>query len=101
MEQQQPGIRLLRKNEIRTAVQMLAASFDDDPLFNWLACEDPKKRSSVLRWFHESALNECIGVDGVFTLDEDNGAERAVMATIPPGHWPLSWFRTFASIVIP
>jgi ribosomal protein S18 acetylase RimI-like enzyme len=101
MNQKQPGVRPLRKNEIRVAAHMLAESFDDDPLFQWFGGESLKNRKAILRWFHESALNECFGVDGVFTLDEDSGPERGVVAMIPPGRWPLSFFRTLAATLVP
>lgn len=97
-------LRLLRRDEVHAAVETLGAAFDEDPLFRWFAGDahdEPrtaKRRREILSWFHESAINECMSVDGVFTWDDDDGAKRGVIATIPPGCWPMPLHRTLRAI---
>lgn len=94
------GVRPLRRGEIGPAARMLAVSFDEDPLFQWFA-ESARKRRAILEWFHQSSLRECFDAGGVFTLDEDDGARRGVVAIVPPGQWPPPLARTLRALVIP
>lgn len=92
------GVRHLQRDEIAKAASMLAASFDDDPLFRFLL-PDASRRATLLRWFHESALTECIAVGGAFTTND--GPETGAIGLVPPGHWPIPLYRTLRSIAVP
>ncbi|MEW5855257.1 MAG: GNAT family N-acetyltransferase [Myxococcota bacterium] len=80
-----PGVRRLDSSELETAVETLALSFDDDPLFRFLL-PDGGRRQAWLRWFHALALGESLAAGGAWTLHD--GPELGVMALIPPGRWP-------------
>jgi ribosomal protein S18 acetylase RimI-like enzyme len=98
-------VRPLRRDELARAASTLATAFDEDPLFTFLLPNAPR-RQTMLRWFHRSALNECFGVGGAFTLEssekrELDGPESAVLAVIPSGLWPMPLHRTLGAIAIP
>jgi len=92
-------VRPLRKDELATAASTLALAFDDDPLFRFFV-PAPARRMATLRWFHQSALQECFAVGGAFTL-VDGGPEAGALALLPPGAWPTPLHRTLRAVALP
>jgi ribosomal protein S18 acetylase RimI-like enzyme len=92
------SVRPLRREDIGVAAPVLAAAFDEDPLFRWLLPERAR-RAAWLRWFHAHALGESVGAEGAYTLED--GANLGAIASFAPGRWPPPLLRSLAAIEIP
>lgn len=77
-----PTTRALRADERDAAVETLALTFDDDPLFRWML-PDARDRGAWLRWFHRVSVEHTLATSSVWTLDEGPGA--GAITAIPPG----------------
>jgi ribosomal protein S18 acetylase RimI-like enzyme len=94
-------LRPLRREELPIATETLTLAFDDDPLFQFLL-PDPKPRRAWISWFMRSTLNECIAIDGAFTLSDDEGGPNAgALGVMKPGTWPRPLLRTVRALAIP
>lgn len=74
--------RALRRDERDLARETLAASFDNDPLFQWML-PDARDRAAWLRWFHGVSLDDTLSMNTATTLEE--GAAAGVITVFPPG----------------
>jgi ribosomal protein S18 acetylase RimI-like enzyme len=74
--------RTARSDEWRTLGAMLAAAFDDDPVWCWI-CPDPVRRRRHLGGLFAQVIRPRVRRGDVLTTDSHQGA--AVWA--PPGEW--------------
>jgi GNAT superfamily N-acetyltransferase len=88
--------RLLERRELDAAARMLAAAFDEDPLFAWLL-PDAELREHWLRWFFATGLGQSLDAGGAWVLEPDVGA----IALLPAGAWPISLAKVVASVPTP
>lgn len=88
--------RLLLASERDEAIETLAASFDEDPLFVWFLPEKAQRRR-WLGWFHGRVLNETMPHGGAFTL----GPGEGMLLTYLPGAWPHPFWRALAAWPVP
>lgn len=80
------ALRPLRADERDLAVDTLARSFDDDPLFRWMLPDD-RDRAAWVRWFHRVSVDQALRLGTAWTLDE--GPAAGVITVMPPGvHGP-------------
>lgn len=77
--------RPLRADERDAAVDTLARSFDDDPLFRWMLPHAPA-RHAWIAWFHGLSVDHCLAHGAVFTPDA--GPDRGAVTVLPPGTPP-------------
>lgn len=85
--------RRLGAEERATAIETLAAAFDDDPWFRWVL-PGAHARRAWIAWFHAVSLDRALREGTAFTLT--GGAARAAMSVMPPGvDGPdvLGWLR--------
>ena len=87
----------MRADERARAVETLAASFDDDPLFRWMLLDDAKRRSWI-SWFHRVSFDHCQATGACFTVAE-GPSHGAILALLPGSAGPttLDWLRALAS----
>ena len=79
-------LRPLRADERDLAVDTLARSFDDDPLFRWMLPDD-RDRAAWVRWFHGVSVDRALSLGTAWTLDE--GPAAGAITVMPPGvHGP-------------
>ena len=81
-------MRTLRDDEHERASEILAAAFHDDPMFEWLIPE-PDRRVRWTRWILRTMIDVC---DPIFAWDHD-GKLGGLLASVPPGKWPLPFLR--------
>lgn len=89
--------RAMSAAERERAVETLAASFDDDPLFRWLLRDDTTRRAWI-RWFHGVSFDHCQSKGATFTVAE-GPSQGAILALLPGAHGPtlFDWIRALVS----
>jgi GNAT superfamily N-acetyltransferase len=80
-----PTTRPLRVDERDAAVETLAASFDDDPLFCWMLPEAHTRRAWIA-WFHRVSVEASLATRTAWTLTEGPGL--GAITVVPPGAKP-------------
>jgi ribosomal protein S18 acetylase RimI-like enzyme len=74
-------VRPLRAAERDAAVDALARSFDDDPLFRWLLPSAPS-RFAWITWLHGLSVDHSLAHGAVFTPDA--GPDHGAITVLPP-----------------
>lgn len=89
-----PDVRTLRKDEHGDGARLLAAAFDDDPMFEWML-RASSRRKRWITWIMRTMIDVC---DPIFAWDSE-GVLGGVLATVPPGGWPPPFFRSAGAYV--
>ena len=85
-------VRQARLDDVESLTQMLARSFDDDPLMTWMFPHPDARRSRLPRLF-DALVRTALPLREVYTTE----ALRGAAIWNPPGTFPLGW-RTNAKM---
>ncbi|TMB91427.1 MAG: GNAT family N-acetyltransferase [Chloroflexi bacterium] len=91
VQQQRPGIaarlRQARAGDVRALARVMAAAFQDDPVFTWLIPDDSRRGAALERFFGIELHAVGLAQGSVWTRDDLAGASIST----PPGRWKLPW----------
>jgi ribosomal protein S18 acetylase RimI-like enzyme len=82
---QEVTVRKARKVDLVRVTNVMARAFDDDPIANWFAAQDDKRRERVHRFMNFGLRKLTFPHGEVYTTDAIEGAA----AWTPPGKWKL------------
>lgn len=78
-----PQVRRAIRAELPQVGRVLAAAFDDDPVWDWMAGPSPHRADRAARWFTTEAAIAFAGHGEVWVDDEVRGAA----IWFPPARW--------------
>jgi ribosomal protein S18 acetylase RimI-like enzyme len=90
------AVRPVHPDEIQVAWDTLARSFDDDPMFRWLA-PDARERYAWLTVFMSFGLHTSMAAGTALCVDP--GEQAGVIALMPPGSPPMTIGGIFGWLV--
>lgn len=88
-ESSPPTVRKAGERDLAAVGRILAAAFDDEPVFSWLVRQDSKRRGALERFFSEAARQVYLPLDECYITDDGSGAALWVP---PPRQTEISFW---------